>query len=243
MTSPSPSHPVAPTLLCVPHAAGVARAFTGLGQALGPHAHTVALELPGHGTRMREPVRDDFAEVLEDLVRATGAHTARPYVLLGHSMGAAFAYELARHWSALGRPPRAVLLVGRNGPTARSLLPDLHGLPDDAFLDGVRRLGGTPPQLFDHPELVALFTPVLRADFTLSETYAPLPGPPLGCPLWVSAGTDDPMVDDAGLRDWENHADGDVHVEWLPGGHFLLDDPAFQGYVAGVLRRLPQPVV
>ncbi|MFF8971236.1 thioesterase II family protein [Streptomyces sp. NPDC014995] len=226
------------TLLCVPHAAGSARAFTGLGRALTPGTHTVALELPGHGTRMREPVRDDFAAVLADLIRSSGAHTAGPYVLLGHSMGAAFAYELARYWSALGRPPAAVVVTGRNGPTARALLPDIHGLADEAFLAAVRRLGGTPPQLFEHPELVALFTPVLRADFTLSETYTALPGAPLGCPLWVSAGTDDPMVDDAGLRDWENHAAGDVTVEWLPGGHFLLDDAAFHAYVTGVLKSV-----
>ncbi|MFC8520959.1 thioesterase II family protein [Streptomyces sp. NPDC057257] len=229
----------APTLLCLPHAGGAARAFAALRESVGGAARTVLLELPGHGTRMTEPVRDDFGDVLDDLVRASAPHTTGRYVLLGHSMGAAFAYELGRHWAALGRPPAAVLVVGRNGPTARRPFPDIHRLAVPAFLDAVRRLGGTPPQLFERPELIELFTPVLRADFTLSETYEALPGPPLACPLWVSAGTDDPMVDDAGLRDWENHGSGDVRIEWLPGGHFLLDDPAFHAYVAGVLRALP----
>jgi surfactin synthase thioesterase subunit len=240
-TDPVPSGD-GPALLCLPHAGGTVRAFASLAAAVPPGTRTHLLELPGHGMRMGEPVRDDFAAVLEDLIRHSGPHTTGPYVLLGHSMGAAFAYELGRHWSALGRPPVAVVLVGRNGPTARRLLPEIHGLPDAAFVTAVRRLGGTPPRFFDHPELVALFTPVLRADFTLSETYTPLPGGPPACPLWVAAGVDDPMVDDAGLRDWENHADGDVTVERLPGGHFLLDDPAFHAYVTGVLRSLPDPV-
>ncbi|MFF6994947.1 thioesterase II family protein [Streptomyces sp. NPDC008313] len=226
-------------LICLPHAGGAARAFTSLEAALPGAARTTLLELPGHGTRMAEPVRDDFGAVLEDLIRATAPHTTGQYVLLGHSMGAAFAYEIGRYWSALGRPPAGVVVVGRNGPTARRILPDLHTLAAPAFLESVRRLGGTPPQLFDHPELVKLFLPVLRADFTLSETYTPLPGPPLDVPLWVCAGVDDPMVDDAGLRDWENHGAGDVSIEWLPGAHFLLDDPAFHAYVAGVLRTLP----
>lgn len=240
-SSPGPAEPdTAPTLLCIPHAAGSARAFASLKAALAPGTRVRPLELIGHGERLRESVRDDFAGVLQDLVRLTGPLTVRPYALLGHSMGAAFAYELARYWSALGRPPVAVVLVGRNGPTARRILPDLHGLPDDAFLDAVHRLGGTPPQLFEHQELVDLFLPVMRADFTVSETYTALPGPPLGCPVRVGAGTDDPMVDDAGLRDWENHAEGEVRVEWLPGGHFLLDDPVFHAYVAGVLRALPR---
>lgn len=237
LSSPGPS----PALLCLPHAGGAARAFSSLRAALPGAARTVLLELPGHGERMTEPVRDDFGAVLDDLARSSAPHTAGRYVLLGHSMGAAFAYELGRHWSTLGRPPSAVVVVGRNGPTARRTLPDIHRLAAPAFLDAVRRLGGTPPQLFEHPEMIELFMPVLRADFTLSETYEPLPGPPLECPLWVCAGVDDPMVDDAGLRDWENHGLGDVRTDWLPGGHFLLDDPAFHAYVAGVLRAVPQP--
>ncbi|MFD7707405.1 thioesterase II family protein [Streptomyces sp. NPDC059785] len=230
-----------PALLCLPHAGGAARAFTALQAALPETTGTTLLELPGHGTRMAEPLRSDFGSVLDDLVRLTAPLTTGRYVLLGHSMGAAFAYELGRYFSALGRSPAAVVVVGRNGPTARSTLPDLHTLAAPAFLDAVRRLGGTPPQLFDHPELVELFLPVLRADFTISETYTPLPGPPLACPLWVCAGVDDPMVTDAGLRNWEDHGAGEVAVEWLPGGHFLLDDPAFHAYVTAVLRTVALP--
>ncbi|MFC7266193.1 thioesterase II family protein [Streptomyces lutosisoli] len=241
ITSPSGrARQVRPTLLCLPHAGGAARAFAGLEAALPRAARMTLLELPGHGSRMAEPLREDFGAVMEDLIRGSAPHTTGQYVLLGHSMGAAFAYEMGRYWSALGRPPAGVVVVGRNGPTARRTLPDLHTLSAPAFLESVRRLGGTPPQLFEHPELVKLFTPVLRADFTISETYTPLPGPPLACPLWVCAGVDDPMVDDPGLRDWEDHGAGDVAIEWLPGNHFLLDDPAFHAYVAGVLRTLPE---
>ncbi|MFC7220678.1 thioesterase II family protein [Streptomyces polyrhachis] len=243
VTRPAPGRARAdrPTLLCLPHAGGAARAFASLGAALPGAARTAKLELPGHGERMSEPLSEDFESVMEDLVRASAPHTTGQYLLLGHSMGAAFAYEMGRYWSGLGRPPAGVVVVGRNGPSARRTLPDLHTLSASAFLDAVRHLGGTPPQLFEHPELIKLFAPVLRADFTISETYAPLPGPPLPCPLWVCAGVDDPMVDDPGLRNWEDHASGEVAVDWLPGNHFLLDDPAFHAYVAGILRTLPVP--
>lgn len=236
MTTPPATAP--PILVCLPHAGGAARVFTSLAAAL-PHTDAALLELPGHGTRMREAPRDDFGAVLEDLVRGSAPHTSGRYVLLGHSMGAAFAYELARYWAAVGRAPAGVILAGRNGPTARRTLPDIHPLGAPQFLKAVRSLGGTPPQVFDNPELVKLFIPMLRADFTMSETYEALPGAPLDCPLWVCAGRDDPMVDDAGLHDWENHGSGEVRTEWLPGAHFILDTPEFHAYVAKVLAAPP----
>ncbi|MEV7414858.1 thioesterase domain-containing protein [Streptomyces sp. NPDC089919] len=228
------------TLLCLAHAGGSSAAFASLRAAL-PGIRTVPLELPGHGFRMREPVLDDLSGVLEDLIAQSAAHTGGPYVVLGNSMGAALGHELARHWSALGRPPAALLAVGRNGPTAGRLHPDLHPLAMPEFLAAIRELGGTPPQFFDHPELVELFAPVLRADFTLAETHRPLPGPPLDCPVWVTAGGADPMVSAAGLRDWDHHTTGEVHITRLPGGHFVLDDPAFHAYVADLLSAaLPE---
>jgi medium-chain acyl-[acyl-carrier-protein] hydrolase len=228
------------TLLCVPHAGGSARVFHGLGLAL-PGTRMVPLELPGHGRRMGEPLGSDFGAALDDLVRHSAEHTRGPYVLLGHSLGAMLAFELARHWTSSGRPPTALVLVGRNSPTWPRLLPLIHRLDTPAFMAAIRELGGTPPQLFDSPELVELFAPLLRADLTISETYRLLPGGMLDCPLWICAGAGDTMVDKLGMRDWSRYTTGRVVVEELPGGHFVLDEPEFHRLVARALVAVSVP--
>ncbi|MEZ0095329.1 thioesterase II family protein [Streptacidiphilus sp. EB129] len=229
-----------PTVLCIPYAGGAARVFADLARAL-PQAVTVPLELAGRGMRMREPASSDLGTVVEDLARQTALHTSGRYLLVGHSMGAALAFEVARYWTGWGRPPAAVVLAGRNGPGAGSKFPPIHGLETSAFLAAIRRLGGTPPQLFENPELIRLFTPLLRSDFTLSETYRPLSGAELTCPVWVCAGADDPMADRAGLLDWDQYTTGELTCELLPGAHFILDDPAFHQFVARALSECAQP--
>lgn len=231
-----------PVLLCLPHAGGTARAFIGLSRAFPGH-RVVPLELPGHGMRMREPFARDLATAVDDLARQAAPHVGGEYLLLGHSLGAALAFEVARHWSRAGRSPAGLVLVGRNGPGAPLPYEPIHRLDTAAFLDGIRRLGGTPPQLFENPELVHLFAPVLRSALTLSETYQPLPGRgEIDCPLWLCAGEDDPLADRDGMLDWTRFAAGPVTVDILPGGHFILDDAEFHAFLSGVLALSPAAV-
>ena len=65
-------------------------------------------------------------------------------------------------------------------PTDRRLV---HRLPDAEFLAGVSRLGGMPREVLDHPDLLEMVLPALRADHELVETYRPLRGTRLACPI------------------------------------------------------------
>ena len=40
------------------------------------------------------------------------------------------------------------------------------------FIERLRRLNGTPETVSKNEELIELFLPMLRADFTLMETYS-----------------------------------------------------------------------
>jgi len=43
---------------------------------------------------------------------------------------------------------------------------------DDAIIQELRRLNGTPPALFKHPELLRLTIDILAADFALVQAFA-----------------------------------------------------------------------
>jgi hypothetical protein len=86
----------------------------------------------------------------------------------------------------------------------------------------LRRLGGTPPEVLAHPELMQLVLPLLRADFAVVETYAHREAPPLDCPVTAFGGVDDEDASEAPMDAWRAQTRGAFALHMLPGGHFYL---------------------
>src|SRR3954468_9181686 len=132
-------------MVCFPHAGGTAAAFRRWPALLGDLVEITAVELPGRGTRRAEPppatIGDAFAAALSAVPPDL---PAGGYVLFGHSLGALYAFEAARHLTAAGRPPALLVASGRNGPPRPAEIPPLHRLPDGEFLDRLAGFGGIP---------------------------------------------------------------------------------------------------
>lgn len=198
----------------------------------------VPVELPGHGSRRREPLATSWPALLEEVPGWVADRVDGPYALLGHSLGALVAFEAARALQAAGKPPRLLIVTGRNAPAAGLSHRPIHQLADGPFLDALGRLGGTPAAFRQEPELVRAFLPALRADLRLAETYARRPGPALGCPISAYAGRDDRMTDPADVLGWYRETTAQFDLTIINGGHFFLDDPDFRATLTGRLRRL-----
>ena len=67
-----------------------------------------------------------------------------------------------------------------------------------------------------------LFLPILRADFTLLETYKCIPEPPLSCPISAYCGTQDNEVSQEEMAGWREHTTSIFKLEMIPGGHFFI---------------------
>lgn len=103
----------------------------------------------------------------------------------------------------------------------------MHDLPEDRFLERLRRYNGTPGALLGNPELLRMFLPTLRADFAAVETYRYDPSPPLDAPLAAYGGTSDPDVSAESVAAWSQQTRADFRQRMFPGDHFfLLHDPA-----------------
>ncbi len=160
--------------------------------------------------------------LVQQLERALTPLVDLPFALFGHSLGAYVAFEVARRLQARCRPPQAIFLSGAPAPQLPQRRQPLWRLPDAAFLEAVHGYGGIPSEIWDQPELLALFLPSLRADFELFGTYVVREGEALTCPVFLMAGANDPHASPQAVHAWRQLLPEARAPEVFEGGHFYV---------------------
>lgn len=222
-------------LFCFAYAGGAASLYRTWPQLLGPAVDVCPIELPGRGVRTDERPVSDLTALLDGLVDALAPlFDGTPIALFGHSLGARLAFELANRFDApalagdtrsrivqlfaSGSPaPGTRMRYGATGdrrPTAQ--------LDDAEFLQRLRDLGGTPPEVLDDAELMALIAPVVRADFILSESTVE-PHRRIPCPITAIAGTSDDGASPTAAAAWQPCTSAAFRLVEVDAGHFFLD--------------------
>ncbi|MGV9452433.1 thioesterase II family protein [Streptomyces sp. NPDC003635] len=225
------------TLFCLAHAGGSAHPYIRLAADLPDHVSVVPLELPGHGTRVREPLLHGLSALTEEAVRLIGERRHEPYAIFGHSFGSLLGYEAARALTAQGTPPELLLVSGRNGPTEPLSHRPFHHLPDEGFVQGLQRIGGLPEALLAEPELLKFYLPAIRTDLKVVETYTHAPGPRLTIPVTAFAGRKDVLTDPSSMAAWSRITTGVFDFTLVSGGHFFLQEPEFRAALGARLTR------
>lgn len=232
-------------LFCFPYAGGGAAIFRTWARDLPKEIEVCAIELPGRGTRLREPLFTRLPTLVEAISPAILPHLDKPFAFFGHSMGALLGFEVARWLRRQGSPSPVHLFVsGCRSPQIAGRKPDIHLLPDALFIEELRSLNGTPDEILRDSDLRRLFLPILRADLAVSETYAYSVEGPLDCPISAFGGQHDSMVSPADLSAWRMQTNSDFALRMFAGDHFFLKrDPAFlleaiSNDIAGALDRV-----
>lgn len=149
----------------------------------------------------------------------------RPFAFFGHSMGGIVIFELAQLLQRSHLPrPEALFVSGCAAPHLLRSEPATHALPDQEFIDALRKLNGMPAELLNLPEAMELFLPSLRADFETIERYQFAPGGlPLNCRILAFGGLDDTHITSDQLKGWGVHTDSGFRSQYFPGDHFFLN--------------------
>ena len=211
-------------LICLPHAGGGASSFHALAALLPSDVEMLTVQLPGRESRLSEPPFRRMAPLIDALTGAVAPLLDRPYALFGHSMGALIAYELGRAFERQRLPlPRTTIVSGRRAPSVPNTEAPLHRLPDEQFVEAlVARYDAIPKVIRDEPELMALFMPVLKADFEVFETHRCAETTPLDCALAIYGGRADPQTRQ--MEGWTDLYAGPCRTRLFDGGHFYLAD-------------------
>jgi surfactin synthase thioesterase subunit len=213
-------------LYCFPYAGGPVTAFQPLGREMRPDVELWVASLPGRGPRLLEPPETDLRRIVVPLAEGIAHAGVHDFVLFGHSMGALLCFEVARELRRRGwASPAAVVVSGARAPQFFGLPDDerTHDLSRPEFIDRLRALEGTPPEVLGSPELMDLLLPALRADFRICETYRYRPEMPLPSPLVVLFGREDDDVRPQHAAGWRSHTNGFCAMQALDGGHFFLE--------------------
>jgi len=207
-----------------PYAGGGAAPYFRWRAAMPSGIDLVPLQLRGREARIGELAIRDMRALVADVVEAIAPLVDRSYALLGHSMGAWIALEVARELRRGGVTlPRVLVAAASPAPQRSRSCDSLHQLPDSEFISEMtRRFDGIPSAVRANQELLQLLLPTMRADMQLLETYQYADEPPLATDLIALGGADDRAVSATALNDWRQQASGTFTGRLWPGEHFFL---------------------
>lgn len=100
----------------------------------------------------------------------------------------------------------------------------IYHLSDTEFKTELERFEGTPKEVLKNDDLLNFFLPMLRADFTMDETYCVKEPVPLKCPIIAFGGTEDKEAKEEDVKAWNSYTVNGFRHQMFPGGHFYIKD-------------------
>jgi medium-chain acyl-[acyl-carrier-protein] hydrolase len=213
-------------VFCMPYAGGTADIYRGWQRWFPEQIDICLVHLPGRGKRVREEPFTQLTPLVKAIAANIGGAIKVPYALYGHSMGALISFELGRELlEKHAHSPAQIFVSGCRAPQWPKNEPPTYNLPRDKFIDELKRLNGTPREVFDDPELMEVFFKILRADFEIVDTYEYRPKERLSCPITVYGGLQDEDVPVESCRAWQEQTSVDCKVQMFEGDHFFIRNP------------------
>jgi surfactin synthase thioesterase subunit len=211
-------------LFCFPYAGSSSVVFREWSAYLPGNVEVCPVQLTGRGPRLKEEPYTRMQPLVHAAAEALQPYFDKPFVFFGHSLGAVISFEIARWLRNRGKPrPLHLFISGRRAPQLPSPDPLTFNLPEAEFIEDMRRLNGTPHELLDNAEFMAITIPLLRADFELAQTYTYTAEPPLDCSITAFGGLEDKKVTRENIEEWRKQTTSSFSLRMFPGDHFYLN--------------------
>lgn len=224
-------------LYCLHHAGGSVLVFRPWMSRFSG-VDVVPVELPGHFCELGERRSVDFDALARQLALGIAQKGAAGASILGHSLGAALAFQVT--WlleNEFHQPVERLIVAGRHAPCDAGPLGYRTYQGMEALKGEMARIGATPPDALRDADFCRLFLPVIFDDYRLHESYR-YRGERVGCPIVALAGTQDVDASPQAMSRWSLVGTGGFKELSFAGGHFFLYEdsaPAVESALANLL--------
>lgn len=212
-------------LFCFHHAGGGASMFRAWADMLPDDISVYPVQLPGRESRRKESLVPHSGALVEMMADNLYPYLEQPFAFFGHSMGALVCFELARELRRRGWPlPRHLFVSSYHAPQWPPQRPYLYKLSDTQLVRALLHIDESQREIIEDENLQALLLPIIRADFSVCETYHYQSEDVLPLPITVSGGRQDLRVTYDELETWCEQTSETFNMHLLTGGHFYLQN-------------------
>ena len=209
------------------HAGGSAKSYVSFKRFLPKDLTVIPMELSGRFTRMSEPLLDNVADCIADLIEKHSEEISGEYALFGHSMGTVLVTEFIRQTKAKGLPqPCHIFLSGKNPPDEEvHCFENVETASDEEIVSffTANSLSAAAPVPQQDNALKKILDRILCTDVRMAERYKTSPDDvKFGCDITVIYGTEDPLMQSVDMNSWSRFTDGKCSLYPFSGDHFYF---------------------
>lgn len=212
-------------LFCFHHSGGGASLYYPWVDDLSPNIEMIAIQLPGRENRFTEPLCNNLQNIVAILSKDFAIYKDKPFFMFGHSLGALISFELVKAIHQLySLIPCHMIISATKAPHLPFRMKYLSQLEDHKLKEELNIYDGIDERILNDTELLDLFLPIIKSDFSIYEKYKFLESKPISCDILALSGEQDQTVTQEEILAWSEYTSGKFEHISFPGKHFYIKD-------------------
>lgn len=183
------------------------------------------IEIPGRGKRFHEKRIVNIYDLIEKLKLVVDPlYTPKNTIILGYSLGALLAYEIALYLQEQGKLLHALCIIARTPPHLSNSKEKRGNYSNTELKKAMIKLNGTPQDILNSEDVLKFYLEILKDDFKLVDSYCFKKIKILSSPLYIYGGLYDNEVSFLELNQWNKYTKSNFKLRLFNGNHFFVNN-------------------